>query len=374
MCNHTFEWRIDHHIRGKSSRGCPVDDYDVMPVLPTFTDVDYDPYKAVDDVMRLISPTDDEGNDAAPPGGRTTGNLSDVVKCLIDSIVDDQREKVKLLSKSSRSSIILDMVANIPEPDEIFYLVRRRFPASDITSPEEIGAPTNDNNLITPFLHVVVEFPLLHLDTLSVPELEYLVRFVASSCPEPITLVMSSSDVSMSNSFAHKPELVFPRNHLPNLRHIVLPNWDSSNTLYDYLPAIEQRIADTWGERKRFVSELQQVAAVVEFDPVDFSFVSLSMRLTRNKHFILSIVDLRIPSQFPTAPILLLVHDLLSGSSYPLENKSTISSPSFFSSSWSAERKAREFFLALCEEIESMAFGGGGGSEGDQSSKKVAAY
>ena len=73
------------------------------------------------------------------------------------------------------------------------------------------------------------------------------------------------------------------------------------------------------------------------------------------------IVDLRLPAQFPTAPVLLLVHDLLSGTSNPLE---TLASPAFFVPGWSAERMARECFLQLCEDIVSVAFGGA-----DQDSK-----
>ena len=249
-----------------------------------------------------------------------------------------------------RSSIILDMVDNFPSQDEVFYLIRK-LPALDREGPEG-GSSCFDS-----IPHLSVEFPLLQKNRLCVPELEYLIQFISETCPTPIYVLLTSTDISLSNSFNSKPGLQFPKENLPNLRNIALPNWDSSSTLYDYLPAVEQRIADTWGLRKKFVSELQQLAAVVEFDPVDFSFVSIAMRLTRHKHFILSIVDLRISGNFPTSPILLMVHDLLSGTSYPLESKRTISSTSFFSSSWTAERMAREYFLALCEEVETMAFG-----------------
>lgn len=209
-------------------------------------------------------------------------------------------------------------------------------------------------------VHVVVEFPLLAEGRLHCAELEYLLHVVSSLRPPvDITLCLSSDDLALPSSFSTRPSLLLPRQHLHHLRHLILPSWDANSTLYDYLPALEESIALSWGHRKRFVSELQQIAAVVEFDPVDFSFVSLSLRLTRNKHFILSIVDLRIPAQFPSSPILLLIHDLLSGSSYPLENKSAggISTATFFSQEWTPERMAREYFLQLCAEIESMAFG-----------------
>jgi hypothetical protein len=253
------------------------------------------------------------------------------------------------------------MVDTFSHQEDIHYLVHRG--ASSGSGGTERGSAGGTAALC---VEVVVEFPLLDKSRLSVPELEYLVQFMTASCP-PVTVMLSSSDLSLSSSFNTKPSLHFPKQHLPNLRHIHLPNWDSNSTLYDFLPAVEQTIADTWGTRKRFVTELQQISSVVEFDPVDFSYVSLSLRLTRNKHFILSIVDLRIPPHFPSAPILLLMHDLLSGASYPLENKNTISSSTFFSAEWTGERMAREYFVCLCAEIEAMAFGANGGANKNNS-------
>lgn len=252
------------------------------------------------------------------------------------------------------------MLDNFPQ-DDIFYLVYKLPCIGD-------SGDAMSNQLISlDCPHVVVEFPLLEESRLTAPELEYLVQFMEASCP-PIKISFTSSDLSMSNSFSTKPTLVFPKNHLPNLRHITLPNWDPASTLYDFLPAVEQRIVETWGVRKKFVSELQRISAVVEFDPVDFSRVSVSLRLTRNKHFILCIVDLRLPVTFPSSPIIVLIHDALSGASYPLESSlagkrgrappvSSASSASFFAPGWPPERMAREYFWTLCDEIQSMAFG-----------------
>ena len=257
---------------------------------------------------------------------------------------------------TGRSSLFLDMLDTFA-PEDVYCLIHR-LPHSQENCSNDI---TSNSGSSSGSSHVVMEFPLLDKSRLHVPELEYLAHVLQASRPSlHATVTLTSSHIAQSNSFFSKPSLHFSKlPYLPNLRHVPLPSWDgSSTTLFDFLPAVEQSIADTWGRRKRFVSELQQIAAVVEFDPVDFSFVSLSLRLTRNKHFILSIVDLRIPALFPSAPILLQIHDLLSGSSYPLENKSTLSNAAFLASEWTPERMAREYFLQLCAEIESMAFGG----------------
>jgi hypothetical protein len=136
-------------------------------------------------------------------------------------------------------------------------------------------------------------------------------------------------------------------------------------------------VAETWGVRRRFVTELQRISSVAEFDPVDFSYASVSLRLTRDKVFILAMVDLRLPPLFPAAPALLLIHDLLSGASFPLplplDSKSntqsnkvqskrrgggvSIASGSFFCPLWTPERMAREYFWALCQEVQDLAFG-----------------
>ena len=67
--------------------------YDVMPVLPTFNGIDYDPYMAYDKVLVLLSSQHQQ---------QSCDVFYEIVKILVESIVSDQKEKVKLLPKSSR--------------------------------------------------------------------------------------------------------------------------------------------------------------------------------------------------------------------------------------------------------------------------------
>jgi hypothetical protein len=93
FCSHIFEWKIDHHMTGKTADESMNNSYDVMPVLPTFNGIDYDPYMAYDKVLVLLSSQHQQ---------QSCDVFYEIVKILVESIVSDQKEKVKLLPKSSR--------------------------------------------------------------------------------------------------------------------------------------------------------------------------------------------------------------------------------------------------------------------------------
>jgi hypothetical protein len=71
-----------------------------MPIWTTFDEIDYDPYKSCTDVLNLMSLSSqlNEGS----PATLSYNSFDEIVKVLTDSIVVDQKEKVKLLAKSSR--------------------------------------------------------------------------------------------------------------------------------------------------------------------------------------------------------------------------------------------------------------------------------
>ena len=121
------------------------------------------------------------------------------------------------------------MLDNYSRQDEIYYLVYK------LPAPKERSVDNNEQKT-----HVVMQFPLLEKDKLTVPELEYLIEFVRAKSCSPIRMTLTSTSISLPNSFNTKPTLQFPDNILPNLRHIYLPNWVSESTPYDYIPAVEQ--------------------------------------------------------------------------------------------------------------------------------------
>lgn len=110
ICKHTFEWKIDQHMEGKTTDAILNDSFDVMPILPTFSDIDYDPYSACYHVQLLLSAP--SLSDTAAQGTSHNTTIDDIVVVLIESLVNDQRQKVKLLTKSFR----LDIYVHVATP------------------------------------------------------------------------------------------------------------------------------------------------------------------------------------------------------------------------------------------------------------------
>lgn len=92
LCSHIFEWIIDHFVTGDTPEY-----YDVMPVLPTFVDIDYDPYKAFSEILPFLSQSKDSRQKISD-GAR----FNEIVKTLVLAVVTDQKQKVKCLMKSFR--------------------------------------------------------------------------------------------------------------------------------------------------------------------------------------------------------------------------------------------------------------------------------
>lgn len=103
ICNHTFEWIIVEYMKGKTTdERIKEDTFDVMPVLPSFVGIDYNPYVACHSVMLLLSSSSESESEKTS----SHNMLIEIMRVLTTSIVDDQREKVNLLTKSFRYSVI----------------------------------------------------------------------------------------------------------------------------------------------------------------------------------------------------------------------------------------------------------------------------
>ena len=99
LCDHTFEWIIeeddddDDMLKSGDRGNC----FDVMPVLPTFIEIDYDPYSAHGAVLEyLASP------EAISCEFSSIATLNGIIKVLINCIIKDQKIKVNSLTKSIR--------------------------------------------------------------------------------------------------------------------------------------------------------------------------------------------------------------------------------------------------------------------------------
>jgi hypothetical protein len=201
-----------------------------------------------------------------------------------------------------------------------------------------------------------LEFPLLEQSRLSYPQLEYLADI---TCSQPIFIQLTSSNLDSESSFTDTPSLAIPST-LPLSRQITLPSWSKDTLLFDYIHSIERLFLQSWYPRQLFIYHLQSLCAVLEFDPIDFSTVTVALKLSKNKMTIVCTVEIQIPFQFPQAPLGLLVQDLLHRNSYPLPKPSPSEMNGGGCSSGGAkaasEMIAKNVLLYIVKEIGNIAF------------------
>jgi hypothetical protein len=303
FCNNVFLWHIHFH-----SDKCQ---FDVTPVISSFDAVSYNPYEAIN----LAQLFDNIGGEQDIEFG-----LKNIVKVLVGAFLEDQSGKISIVPKSNRSEFIFGMLETIPD---VSYLILK-------------GGS-----------QILVQFPLLHASRLTHTDMKYLID--ATSC-QPIEIVLDSSNVESEESFLTSPRLVFPPN-LPCSRQILLPDWNRDTMLFDYISDVETKLWLSLKYRKCFTEELQKIAAVVTFDPLDYSFVSIALRLSKNKMAVVCTVDIRIPGNFPSSPLPLLVHDLQQNCDYNLDSKlcddKSLQYP---------EKSAVETYIHINESIFKLAF------------------
>ena len=87
--------------------------------------------------------------------------------------------------------------------------------------------------------------------------------------------------------------LILPFNHEMRLTGTYSPKqWELSESLYNYLPAVQGYIRNSWSKRKELVESLVATYNVLEYDNIDFSTINLLAKQKRGKHSILRIVEL----------------------------------------------------------------------------------
>src|SRR3546814_16333879 len=79
-------------------------------------------------------------------------------------------------------------------------------------------------------------------------------------------------------------------------------------TIFDILPVLEENLAASWANRSIFIESLASIGAVIEYDPVDCSFVSLLVRARAGKRFGLCTVDIRLQHTFQATKTLVTVY------------------------------------------------------------------
>jgi len=139
--------------------------------------------------------------------------------------------------------------------------------------------------------------------------------------------------------------------HKNLLKIIDIPKFNSDTLLVDALALVREQFINAWSKKKLYIEELTRIACVTEFNPVDFSFASLLIRLKYNKLFTLFLVNIRIAAVFPKHSPVLTIYDLQSSSIIMVE-----SSEFAWNSSDAIEVLARKTVLFICNLMNSRAF------------------
>ena len=192
--------------------------------------------------------------------------------------------------------------------------------------------------------HIQMEFPLLEQSRLSCPDIEYLLQLLESS-PIILKFRFSFSDNSCTAS-VQMPSI------LPCSKTIEFPPYNDNMTPRDYHSLVENILSMKLSQRRNFILEMRKIAAVLEFDAVDFSFVSVGVRMRSASMFSLCVADIRLSSTFPESLPLVSVHDLASGSSHPLAS-------SLFSQinlQQDCDLLCKDVLLVICRQVFQQAF------------------
>ena len=261
VCHHRLQWLL---IRERSKIR------DILPDANSFSNIAYNPYSLLDaEPGILLQLLDSE-------------DVSGIKNMLARNIADFQHKYI--LGKFSSPSQIHECYIDYHNTKGFQALVTKS--------------------------HVHIEFPLLDLSRLSCPDVEYLVKILEYD-PVVIKFNFGISDGAGSASM-HFPSI------LGTSRTVDFPSFSDNMSIRDYISLLENILSMRLSQRRNFVWEIRRIAALLEFDAVDFGYVSFALRMRNVSTFLLCIVELRLSGSFPESLPLVSVHDMASEISYPL--------------------------------------------------------
>jgi hypothetical protein len=306
ICRKKFEWSVS------IDKGI----LDVTPIWASFANTNFSCYEVTDKILNIMP--DDSGS----------YNLSAVADILISDFLCQQKENV--IAMHSQTSAKTEFTLGLLE---------------DMTNVTMISWTDNE------IMKILCEFPIFSSNDAPDPSSAYLYD-TTDGDPICMSLILS---VSKSTSAPYY-EVIFPQS-MPCSRNIDFPNnlpgcSGEDFNLIDLMPYIENKILSSLTYRKSFVEELQRLAAVLEYDAIDFSFCMIALRMKHNNMYTICTVEFRLTHSFPATIPLLSLHDLQNAFSAPIDT-----SPLKLSKSWSPERIARELLLLISEVISLQAFG-----------------
>lgn len=190
----------------------------------------------------------------------------------------------------------------------------------------------------------LVEVPILNPTANSSADMQYLFDMLADDRPY-FSIILNSATKRFEVSF--KTSSTFSS----LAKFVDFPKPTADMLLSKYLADLRKQFIETWRFRKEYIEELCRLCCVTEFQPIDFSFASILIRLKYNKLFTLFMVKIRISGSFPKYPPVLTIYDLQSSSILLLESADFIWNPSD-----SINTLASKTILFICNVMNERAF------------------
>ena len=135
-------------------------------------------------------------------------------------------------------------------------------------------------------------------------------------------------------------KLVLPRHLNMRLTSSYRPNpWNLDDSLWDYLPSVQEYIRNAWTKRKELAEALATTYSVLEYDAMDYSAVHLMAKQKVGKQAVVRLVEFTFTLDFPEKPPLMTIHEFPGSRSWKLDPVLYRYSPR-----WTVHRMGEELF------------------------------
>jgi hypothetical protein len=341
LCRNKLEWMITTEP-----------ELDITPIATTFKDLLYNPYSCAPDVLNLLD--DVKGTMSVVSFKSESALQASIFKAietisqrLLASIIQHQSSVIKeYTARSSSLEFEIGMISSIK---------------NSVTS---VWKNEKDSGYV-----IGIEFPLFQAVTLSRGD-EVANKFVdhiraAAPSKDPLQFcrllkssirgaIKTDDKLSIPTSLlACSAQMEFDGVSVNGRHKSSTTSTDAS--MFDKCTTVIQKMAEKWAVRKEFIEELSRVAAVLEFDAVDFSYVVIAVRIKRGQLCTLCTVDYRLQATFPETKPLMSTFDLQTGTSTVLDSSSGHKDGSY-SPTASIEKLAEECLSIAANFITQHAF------------------
>jgi Brain and reproductive organ-expressed protein (BRE) len=183
---------------------------------------------------------------------------------------------------------------------------------------------------------------------------EYITNILA---PEGIRILLSLSfdDTLETDKIRIGYELLFPKGMVA-LSWVPYSKHEEDANIFELLSQIETALLANWRKRKAFVQELVKLSASLEYDAIDFSYISIAVRLKRNKLITLCSIEFRLGADFPQELPKIAFVDLMNSQSHVVIVDTSSWDPSLWTTADGAGAMSKLLLSKTIDIIEQQAF------------------